>query len=76
MAEGMERMGVSHLTRAPMRSLSGGQLQRVYLAQVLARRADLIVLDQNLFDIPIESVSETRVLQTYFEGELVYTAEQ
>jgi ABC-type Mn2+/Zn2+ transport system ATPase subunit len=45
-AEGMERMGVSHLTRAPMRSLSGGQLQRVYLAQVLARRADLIVLDE------------------------------
>ncbi len=45
-AESMERMGVSHLTREPMRSLSGGQLQRVYLAQVLARRADLIVLDE------------------------------
>ena len=43
---GMERMGISHLTRAPMRSLSGGQLQRVYLAQVLARHADLIVLDE------------------------------
>ena len=45
-AESMERMGVSHLAGAPMRSLSGGQLQRVYLAQVLARRADLIVLDE------------------------------
>ena len=45
-AESMERMGISHLTREPMRSLSGGQLQRVYLAQVLARRADLIVLDE------------------------------
>ena len=44
--EGMERMGIGHLARAPMRSLSGGQLQRVYLAQVLARRADLIVLDE------------------------------
>ena len=44
--EGMERMGISHLAKAPMRSLSGGQLQRVYLAQVLARRADLIVLDE------------------------------
>jgi len=43
---GMQRMGVSHLAEAPMRSLSGGQLQRVYLAQVLAREADLIVIDE------------------------------
>jgi len=44
--EGMARMGVSGLAREPMRSLSGGQLQRVYLAQVLAREADLIVVDE------------------------------
>jgi ABC-type Mn2+/Zn2+ transport system ATPase subunit len=42
----MERMGITDLARAPMRSLSGGQLQRVYLAQVLAREADLIVVDE------------------------------
>lgn len=45
-AASMERMGIAHLVRAPLRSLSGGQLQRVYLAQVLARQADLIVLDE------------------------------
>jgi ABC-type Mn2+/Zn2+ transport system ATPase subunit len=45
-ADGMTRMGITHLARAPMRSLSGGQLQRVYLAQVLAREADLIVVDE------------------------------
>ena len=44
--QGMERMGVTDLAKAPMRSLSGGQLQRVYLAQVLAREADLIVIDE------------------------------
>lgn len=42
----MVRMGVDDLARQPLRSLSGGQQQRVYLAQVLAREADLIVLDE------------------------------
>ena len=42
----METMGVTNLAKAPLRSLSGGQRQRVHLAQVLARRADVILLDE------------------------------
>ena len=42
----IQRMNIEDLRDAPLRSLSGGQLQRTYLAQVLAHRADLIVLDE------------------------------
>lgn len=44
--EALVTMGIDHLADAPLRSLSGGQRQRVYLAQVLAHRADLILLDE------------------------------
>ncbi|MGI9284605.1 MAG: amidohydrolase [Pseudomonadales bacterium] len=36
------------------------------------KSADLIVLNDNLFDIPATSISDTRVLATWFEGNLVY----
>ncbi len=42
----MQTMGVRQLADVPLRSLSGGQQQRVYLAQVLARQAELLVLDE------------------------------
>ncbi len=42
----MKTMGIEKLADLPLRSLSGGQQQRTYLAQVLAHRADLLVLDE------------------------------
>lgn len=39
-------MGIEKLTNSPLRSLSGGQQKRTYLAQVLAHRADLLALDE------------------------------
>ena len=44
--DAMAHMEVTHLADEPLRSLSGGQQQRVYLAQVMAREADLLVLDE------------------------------
>jgi hypothetical protein len=36
--------------------------------------ADMIVLDQNLFEIPTHTISATRVLRTIFGGKVVYDA--
>ena len=38
--------------------------------------ADLVVLESNLFDIPPENISETRVLMTFLESEPVFRAEE
>ncbi len=38
----------------------------------VGKRADLIVLNQNLFDGPLEAISDTEVLLTLFGGEPVY----
>ncbi len=42
----MRMMGIEKLADSPLRSLSGGQQKRTYLAQVLAHRAKLLVLDE------------------------------
>ncbi|MBB4063066.1 amidohydrolase [Gellertiella hungarica] len=39
---------------------------------VPGKSADLIVLDQNLFEIPENRISHTKVLTTYFEGQPVF----
>jgi len=40
----------------------------------VSKRADLVVLDRNLFEIPAADINETRVLMTLFDGEVIYEA--
>ncbi|WP_260956064.1 amidohydrolase [Pseudomonas citri] len=39
------------------------------------KSADFIVLDRHLFQIPLDQLAKTQVLQTYFAGSLVYEAQ-
>ncbi|MNT12714.1 N-substituted formamide deformylase precursor [compost metagenome] len=38
----------------------------------VGKSADLIVIDQNVFDVPASRIAETGVLTTYFEGRVVF----
>lgn len=40
----------------------------------VGKSADFIVLDRNLFEVPTNMVGDTRVLQTIFEGKVIYEA--
>jgi len=41
----------------------------------VGKRADIAVLDRNLFEIPATEISDARVLLTLLDGEVIYTAE-
>ena len=40
----------------------------------VGKRADLVVLDRNLFEIPAAGISDAKVLMTVFDGRTVYDA--
>lgn len=52
--------GVEHLADAEVRNLSGGEFQRVLLARAIARKPDLLVLDE-----PVQGVDFTGEIALY-----------
>lgn len=58
--ENLERTAVKHLKQSQLRNLSGGELQRVLLARAIARKPDLLVLDE-----PVQGVDFAGEISLY-----------
>lgn len=64
----MERLDIAPLAAVPFASLSGGQRQRALLAQGLARRADVLLLDEPTTGLDATSAERNRAAIAHERG--------
>ncbi|MCA1300134.1 ATP-binding cassette domain-containing protein [Stappia indica] len=68
--EALERTGVAHLVGAEVRHLSGGEFQRALLARAIARKPDLLVLDEPVQGVDFSGESALYELISAIRAEL------
>jgi zinc/manganese transport system ATP-binding protein len=54
----LDRLGISELATRPIAELSGGQRQRMFLARALARRSELLLLDEPTSGVDLATRAE------------------
>jgi len=67
--EALQLVGTGHLCHEPLKQLSGGELQRVYLARAMVRKPELLLLDEPATGI--DAVGEDdmyQILEDYQAG--------
>lgn len=60
MSQALESVGIAHLAKAEVQALSGGEFQRALLARAVARKPDLLVLDE-----PVQGVDYNGEIALY-----------
>ena len=72
-AEAIERVGLTHVADAPLRTLSGGMQQRAFIAKALAGEPSLLVLDEPTTGVDAESQESLAALLDRLHSELGVT---
>jgi ABC-type Mn2+/Zn2+ transport system ATPase subunit len=65
-AEAIEAAGIADIADKPLNAMSGGQRQRVFIAQALARRAELLLLDEP--EANLDAAARERVRRLFAEA--------
>jgi zinc transport system ATP-binding protein len=71
--EAIERVGLSAVADAPLRTLSGGMQQRAFVAKALAGEPSLLVLDEPTTGVDVESQESLAALLDRLHSELGVT---